>query len=44
MVTGKHVHGKETRFGRKKAIAETILRGIEIMQGIGRAAGTAMLK
>ena len=27
-----------------KAVAETILRGIEIMQGIGRAVGTAMGK
>jgi hypothetical protein len=36
--------GKKLDLEEKKAIAETILRGIEIMQGIGRAVGTAMGK
>lgn len=36
--------GKKLDLEEKKAIAETILRGIEIMQGIGRTVGTAMIK
>ena len=36
--------GKKLNLEEKKAIADTILRGIEIMQGIGQAVGTAMIK
>jgi hypothetical protein len=36
--------GKKLDLEEKKAIADTILRGIEIVQGIGRAVGTAMVK
>lgn len=36
--------GKKLDLEEKKAIADTILRGIEIIQGIGRAVGTAMVK
>lgn len=36
--------GKKLDLEEKKAIADTILRGIEIIQGIGRAVGTAMIK
>lgn len=36
--------GKKLDLEEKKAIADTILRGIEIIQGIGRAAGTAITK
>ena len=41
---GNILTGKKLDLEEKKAIAETILRGIEIMQGIGRAVGTAMIK
>ena len=36
--------GKKLDLEEKKAIADTILRGIEIVQGIGRAAGKAITK
>lgn len=36
--------GKKLDLEEKKAIADTILRGIEIIQGIGQAVGTAMGK
>ena len=36
--------GKRLDLEEKKAIADTILRGIEIVQGIGRAVGTTMVK
>ena len=36
--------GKKLDLEEKKAIADTILRGIEIVQGIGKAIGTTMMK
>ena len=36
--------GKKLDLEEKKAIADTILRGMEIIQGIGRAVGTTMIK
>ena len=36
--------GKKLELEEKKAIAETILKGIEIIQGIGQAAGKAIIK
>lgn len=36
--------GKKLDLEEKKAIADTILRGIEIVQGVGRAIGTSMIK
>ena len=36
--------GKKLDLEEKKAIADTILRGIEIIQGIGQAVGKAAIK
>ena len=36
--------GKKLDLEEKKAIADTILRGIEVAQGITKAIGTAMVK